>query len=278
MGRRAVLNELAVFHDILWQNPCMLLPFTPGALVWPAAMIVWGSGSASAEHRHHCIQLVMAITGALRVRGTRADEWVEAAAVLVRPGAIHEVDGRNVPVLIAFVDAASEVGAALLQQSCADITCISAAQSARWRQTLGATGGLERARVESWVRTELLHGRRRVTIPAQVVRVLAHLREQIELSEDVSLAKLARVAHLSPSRLMHVFTASVGVPIRPYVLWLRIQVASSELIRGARVAVAAQRAGFADAAHLARTFKRMLGATPTEIAGRSASYTIAISQ
>ncbi|HXA34801.1 MAG TPA: hypothetical protein VNW26_00580 [Steroidobacteraceae bacterium] len=66
--------------------------------------------------------------------------------------------------------------------------------------------------------------------------MLDYLRQQIGVSEDLSLAALARVARLSPSRLMHVFTVSVGVPIRPYVLWLRIQVASSELVRGARVA------------------------------------------
>jgi AraC-like DNA-binding protein len=256
----------------------VLLPFVPGAFVWPAAMIVWGPGSASAEHRHHCVQLVMAITGALRARRTRVDQWLESAAVLVRPDAAHEVDARDVPVLIAFVDAVSELGAALLHQSRADITCISAAKGARWRKTLGAAKDLSEVRVETWVRAELLHRRRPVTIPAQVARVLDYLRQQIGISEDLSLAALARVARLSPSRLMHVFTASVGVPIRPYVLWLRIQVASSELVRGARVAEAAQRAGFADAAHLARTFRRMLGATPSEIAGRRASRTVAISK
>lgn len=255
----------------------MLLPLAPGALLWPAAMIVWGPGAASAEHKHHCVQLVIAITGNLRVR-TSDDQWVEATAVLVRPGALHEVDAKNVPVVIAFVDAVSELGAALLQQACADITLIPAARSAHWRRTLGGTEALARAPVETWVRTELLHERSPVAMPAAVTRVLDYLREHIEFSDDFSLAKLARIARLSPSRLMHVFTASVGAPIRPYILWLRIQVASSELMRGARVVVAAQRAGFSDAAHLARTFKRTLGATPTELAGRSAGNTIAISE
>jgi len=220
----------------------------------------------------------MALTGALRVRGTCADQWVEAAAVLVRPDAVHEVDARNIPVLIAFVDAVSELGTALLHQSCADITCIPVAKSARWRKTLEGAAARKNVRVESWMRTELLHRRRRVTISAQVARVRDYLRQQIGISEDLSLATLARVAHLSPSRLLHVFTASLGVPIRPYILRLRIQLASSELVRGARVAAAAQRAGFADAAHLAGTFRRMLGATPTETAGRGASRTVTISE
>jgi AraC-like DNA-binding protein len=219
----------------------------------------------------------MALTGELRIRSTCADRWLEAAAALVRPDAVHEVDARNIPVLIAFVDAESELGAALIRQSCADITCIPAIESGRWREILGGAEAINEVRVETWLRTELLHRRQPVTIPSRVVRVLNYLRRQIGISDDLSLATLARVTHLSPSRLMHVFTASVGVPIRPYILWLRIQVASRELIRGARVAEAAQRAGFADAAHLARTFKRMLGTTPTGIAGRSsAKRTVAI--
>jgi AraC-like DNA-binding protein len=71
---------------------------------------------------------------------------------------------------------------------------------------------------------------------------------------------------LSPSRFMHAFTESVGVPIRPYILWLRLQRAACDLIDGATVTSAAHRAGFSDAAHLTRTFRRMLGATPSQLA------------
>jgi AraC-like DNA-binding protein len=67
---------------------------------------------------------------------------------------------------------------------------------------------------------------------------------------------------------MHVFTESVGVPVRPYLLWLRLQRAACDLVNGASVTTAAHAAGFSDAAHLTRTFRRMLGTTPTDIALR----------
>jgi AraC-like DNA-binding protein len=67
---------------------------------------------------------------------------------------------------------------------------------------------------------------------------------------------------------MHVFTESVGVPIRPYVLWLRLQRAACDLMAGASITAAAQNAGFSDAAHLTRTFRRMLGTTPSDLALR----------
>ena len=47
----------------------MLVHPTPRVLVWPAAMIVWGPGFATAGHRHHCVQLLMTTRGTLLIRG-----------------------------------------------------------------------------------------------------------------------------------------------------------------------------------------------------------------
>ena len=99
-------------------------------------------------------------------------------------------------------------------------------------------------------------------------RVLRYLREQLSANDAFLLPDLAEIAGLSPSRLMHVFTESVGVPLRPYVLWLRLQRACGELMRGSSLTGAAHGAGFSDAAHMTRTFRRMLGTTPSELVRR----------
>jgi AraC-like DNA-binding protein len=76
---------------------------------------------------------------------------------------------------------------------------------------------------------------------------------------------------------MHAFTESVGTPLRPYILWLRLQLASSEPVAGTDITEIAQRAGFSDGAHLTRTLRRMLGTTPSEIAQRTrASHGISL--
>ena len=79
---------------------------------------------------------------------------------------------------------------------------------------------------------------------------------------------VAANVRLSPSRFLHLFTTSVGVPLRPYVLWLRLQCGARELARGRSVADAACAAGFSDAAHFTRTFRRMLRATPRQVMSR----------
>ena len=73
---------------------------------------------------------------------------------------------------------------------------------------------------------------------------------------------------LSASRFSHLFTQSVGIPFRRYLLWLRLQRAAGALLTGQSITSATYGAGFSDAAHLSRTFRRMLGTSPSEIVQR----------
>ena len=114
----------------------------------------------------------------------------------------------------------------------------------------------------------LLRDRRPPPIDYRVKRVLRALPSRLAEAEAVSLDAVAASVGLSPSRFMHVFTRSVGVPLRPYVLWLRLQRGARELALGTSVANAAHAAGFSDAAHFTRTFRRMMGATPRQILRR----------
>jgi AraC-like DNA-binding protein len=246
----------------------MLIASAPGALLWPAALIVWGPGSVSAGHSHHCVQLVMALSGTLRVRGVSEKRWRRCAAALVRPDSGHEVDARDVPVLLAFVEPESELGAALVEKIEADVACVPDAEVARWRSAVGADAAMDPAKVERWVRSDLLKEQRPTRLDPRVRRALAYLRDNLDTADELSLPALAEVAGLSPSRFMHLFTKSLGVPLRPYLLWLRLQRAAGELMKGSTITRAAHEAGFADAAHLTRTFRRMLGTTPSEIAAR----------
>jgi AraC-like DNA-binding protein len=117
----------------------------------------------------------------------------------------------------------------------------------------------------------LLKDRRPSAIDHRVKRVLRGLPNRLAETESLSLDRLAASVGLSPSRFLHLFTMSVGVPVRPYILWLRLQRGAGELARGTSVADAAYAAGFSDAAHFTRTFRRMVGATPRQILHRGFS-------
>jgi hypothetical protein len=117
----------------------MLVRALPCALLWPAAMIVWGPGLVSARHKHHSIQLVMAIEGRLRIRSGPKCPWMECGAAVVDANAPHEVDAADAQVVLAFADPKSDVGAALRQAVQQNITLIQDDIVASWRRQLGGS-------------------------------------------------------------------------------------------------------------------------------------------
>ena len=78
---------------------------------------------------------------------------------------------------------------------------------------------------------------------------------------------MAAEAALSPSRFAHVFRAETGMPVRPYLRWLRLALALRAASEGGSLTEAAHRAGFADAAHLSRTMRRHFGVSPGSVLG-----------
>jgi len=86
--------------------------------------------------------------------------------------------------------------------------------------------------------------------------------------EAVSASAAARATGLSVSRYLHRLRAYTGLPFRPYVRWLRILLAIQSVLAGSSLTEAAHAAGFADAAHFSRTFRRHFGAAPLTVLGQ----------
>ena len=107
----------------------------------------------------------------------------------------------------------------------------------------------------------------RVPLDPRLRRVLDAIRRT--LPDCPTNEELATIAQLSPGRLMHVFKDQLGLPIRRFVLWSRIRQATACLAEGGTLTEAAHAAGFADSAHLSRTFREMFGLPPSRILERS---------
>ena len=97
-------------------------------------------------------------------------------------------------------------------------------------------------------------------VDARINTALAFLRDSPQAYESIE-ALSARV-YLSPSRFAHLFKKVVGVPVRRYVLWLKMRRALDLAIAGDSLTTAALSAGFADSAHLSRSVRAMMGIAP----------------
>jgi AraC family transcriptional regulator len=85
------------------------------------------------------------------------------------------------------------------------------------------------------------------------------------LADDLSVADLAKLVGISPSRFAILFRNSFSMPVHRYVINRRIERAMSLLsIDGYRNADIAVTCGFASESHFSDVFRRMTGITPRD--------------
>lgn len=94
-------------------------------------------------------------------------------------------------------------------------------------------------------------------------RAEASLR-RLRLEPDLPLSTLAHEAGVSLNRLSRLVTGSTGMKLRRHVLWNRLLRLLSSNTHYSSITAAAMDAGFADHAHLTRTFRAFLGRSPSE--------------
>jgi AraC-like DNA-binding protein len=82
------------------------------------------------------------------------------------------------------------------------------------------------------------------------------------INAKVHLADVAHAAGLPPFRLLRAFQRSTGMTPHTYQRQARIRLAAGMIKLGCPLGEAAMASGFADQAHLTRSFRRTLGVTP----------------
>jgi AraC-like DNA-binding protein len=234
--------------------------------LWPPLLATRGAGGASGWHAHHAMHLVVALEGVLRAR-VEGQPVCAAPGVLTAPDVRHSIDARGAIVLLVFLDPESDAGSALRSAFEGRPLRLLTAEE---RDALGpgrlAPEAIMREGGVSFSR-ELAARLGAAEPPARrihprVRKLLRHL-QTAAASDDTSLEALAAVVGLSPGRLMHAFTESIGLPLRPYLLWCKLQRAAAGVVAELPLAQAAALAGFADSAHMARAFRRMFGMPPS---------------
>lgn len=90
------------------------------------------------------------------------------------------------------------------------------------------------------------------------------LLEALERNPEHNLAELADRLGLSLDRLSRLASTQTGIGLRRHRLWFRLLQAFPIIASSRTLAEAAARAGFADHAHMTRTYRSFLGRAPSE--------------
>jgi AraC-like DNA-binding protein len=254
----------------LWRGWCLL---RPGALLYG------GTIGTNQLHSHHAVHLIVSAEP-FTMADARGRRMTTRTAV-IPPDTGHAILAGARGALLVMLEPSSSPGRSLVAHSGAGPDAPSWSppfppESPGNRQVVapltfarpsdGHEHSAEAAAalkvVEQWT------GRRSAEeIPIHpAVEMAIAVIPTLLIGGPVRLGVLAAAVHLSPSRLAHLFSAHVGIPLRPYVRWQRMQHAIRRVAAGESLTMAAHSAGFTDGSHFTRVFRHTFGTAPSTLA------------
>lgn len=231
-----------------------------GALIRPGVLAFTGTIGGTRSHAHHAVQIVVADAPVTVLDGDGRPHT--GAEIVIPPDTEHRVETGGATGTVVFLDPDSAAGRGAvrrvatagwsggpaLRDPARPVTSTADFVDGLLITLARASGGAATARHPGVVAAV-------AALPAMV----AH--------GPVRPGEVAAAVGLSASRLTHLFTAQVGLPLRRYILWLRLMNAVHLARDGRDLTTIAHAAGFADSAHLTRTCREIFGLPPSALTG-----------
>ena len=238
--------------------------FWEGASMWVFGMRPGdGAYPRSRPHAHHAVQLTIRLRGGFTLEaGTLT---VRGPVAAVAPDCEHTFEAEGA-VAHVFVDPDGRSGRELQRAllATAPLVDVPAARLGDLAERLRAAFDAPRVQDDALIAlgravvAQLApEGERDERPDVRVRRMSAWAAARLDA--PLTLGEAAAHVGLSSGRARHLFVAQTGLSFRTYVLWRRLTREVELFSQGSTLTDAAHGAGFADSAHLSRTFRRMFG-------------------
>ncbi|MBE7214281.1 AraC family transcriptional regulator [Shewanella benthica] len=232
--------------------------------VWlnPGILTIYGAAIDTAPHKHHAIQLIWPSPNASYQLNNKAG----IGALLIDADVEHQLSMASGWILL--IEPLSHWGKALQEKLAGRPTCNIELQSSAMASIVGSddqpfpllTPLFEQLGLGSYPDTFTSQ-----PTDKRIQELVSQLDKCINgdcvKPSSWRAAQVAELFALSESRFLHLFREEMGIAWRPYLLWRRMFCAVIALKNGNNATQAAYLAGFADSAHLSRTFKNQFGMT-----------------
>lgn len=228
--------------------------------LWDDWACYLGPVSQQTFHAHVASQIALGLDEPVTVQTSLKVE-VRGRAVLIAPLTRHRVAPISSQVLLIYADPRGRLGRRL--RACATKSLLAVPEFgdkllSLWDRTNGLPG-------EGLILTALDAICPESSPPPLDTRV----QKALTIIEEQSGKHIGAIAEsqvdLSAGRLRELAQKELGASLAHFSLWRKLQRSISAAISGLDLAEAAYAGGFADQAHMARTFRRMLGLTLTDL-------------
>lgn len=249
--------------------------------LWQEQALFLGEAANTSLHASPAIKIAVALDGEFKLRTRENGAWQKFKSAIIAPGQRHAIDGQKKRLaLIVLVPEARAAQPLIPILARTGLSRIPGVVVQNFLPIFEEFDRLNGATVESEkLCREMLKKIRNgddlinASIDERVSQSIEYLRAEQE--KNVSVKEMAASVKLSESRFSHLFSEQLRVPVRRYVLWLRLRDAIHLLASGVSLTATAHEAGFADSAHLTRTFRQMLGIAPSSLIKHSSLITSA---
>ena len=219
----------------------------------------------NAPHSHHAVQVLLSDTP--QPLWTAAAHWQDVCGAVIGPELAHQLGSNGQPVRLLYVEPHSDAGRRLLASVANGLRSLKPQEC--WFALKAVAESVSPDLALADALTAVTADGTRVAGDVDIEAWISAL--PAALPERITAAACARQLNLSSSRFQHRFRAHTGLPLRPYLRWRQLLVALREAMQGRTLTEAAHAAGFADAAHFTRSFRRHFGLAPRALAGMRAA-------
>lgn len=258
-------------------------PESPGlrgaVYLWHEGVLFLGTGIQNEKHCHFTASLNFGLDGTF-LFDAEGMQPRRMRAVAVAPNVTQSIDSTDVRLVSMQIDPETEAYGRLARifaeqgevveipdQIADELIVAAAAMEAMpnfdpeclWAQALDLVAG-------KWLLPNVLDPR--------VARALDILKR--DFPDLPSAGAIASEVGLSAGRFIHLWKAQMGISLRRYILWLRLRHVIFCISIGQSLTHAAHESGFADSAHLSRTFRSMFGMPLSSLFGTNTGVQLLI--
>jgi len=243
---------------------------------WSGEVLLWedhglfiGRAGFAELHESPAIKVCISDEDAFGITSNGLEDAIEYSAAVIPAGIQHSIDGRGVQMAMILVAPEGDLGQRLSHVIAGneirsiDSSIVSIIQDSFFQPNVQLEFINDHiSRSIELIANAVANGEGN-SIDPRVLRSIEWIRAGRE--SGILVKDIAAEVDLSEGRFSHLFSENVRVPVRRYLLWLRLRDALHMLATAENLTEAAHSAGFADSAHLSRTFRSALGITPTNL-------------
>lgn len=215
-------------------------------------------------HQHYAVQICFPTTTSLHIE-TRTQKLNTERFLVIGSNISHRIYSPSRSAKILYVDPLLLATRHRMSAGGVDILDLSSSYARSLEQALatGAASVSDDFDPTRLIWPDRLDLKSTYSIDPRIKRSIEHILASDDLS--ITLAHMAREAGLSMGRFRHLFSNQIGMPLKSYLLWTKLQRAIQSLSSDSSLTRAAHVAGFSDSPHLSRTFKRTFGLSPNDL-------------